>query len=793
MNNEWSAIDLHMHTLSGVTGDAKRDEVKNFTYLNFLRAIKKFNLKLISITNHNIINMKNYILCRFLTKLIKTNLLLGVEIDTENSENKNYHIVMIFDESLGNEIKISNEINELTERKKRTGKIRYSSEEIVSLIKKYNLIIIPHGDKSKGLLQRPNQAQLIEALKKVKEGFIRVFDNPSDWKLAQIKKVITEDKLFDSLDSFGGVLFSDNRDWLNYDLKYKNFYMHAEPTFKGFLHSITNPTQRFSTKEFIKMNSNYISEIQVMEGPLNNGRLKPCTIKLLNGYNCIIGKSGSGKSLLLNIIDRKLRNQNTNKYTFVNCDQVKIYNEVGNELNINNVNVGVGESIFDKIISASDSNDPTNMYRVIELLKKDFIKNSKLNTFIENYKKIITDYISKKNIIESKEECVSSFVLFQSSELELKKLKDIRPFTIQIPNINRVDYSKDDLEKIKLFTTKIKELKEIIKLLKPEDSRNVSAKVEDLEKEFYITLQKIIIRISKQNYRNKKISIIKNAIIKVNSNISNNSKRKKELLDSVPEKIANLVSVVKNRYITKIQLNTFDLSIKIEDINNLVIIDEEEKISFTETVPENIVKDFDIKNNCLFYTYGFKQQITSKIYDMTNKKQANEVIDKYYKLKMINDDFLKKIFDDVKLEINVYFDSQNVKELNPGDIAKKYIQYYFKHQLTNDSNTIILYDQIENDVDKAFISSTIIDLINDMQTKAQVIIVTHDPIVAVNADPINYIEAIKDKDNRIIYRSFVPESSVRDELETIAINVDGSKKVIKDRYEIYKGETDYED
>ena len=88
---------------------------------------------------------------------------------------------------------------------------------------------------------------------------------------------------------------------------------------------------------------------------------------------------------------------------------------------------------------------------------------------------------------------------------------------------------------------------------------------------------------------------------------------------------------MKNRYITKIQLNTFDLSIKIEDINNLVIIDEEEKISFTETVPENIVKDFDIKNNCLFYTYGFKQQITSKIYDMTNKKQANEVIDKYYK------------------------------------------------------------------------------------------------------------------------------------------------------------------
>lgn len=790
---EWNAIDLHMHTLTGVTGDAKKDEVKNFSYANFLNAIIKNDLKLISITNHNIINMKNYIMCRFLTKIIKTNLLLGVEIDTENSENKNYHIVFIFDENLYNSVKVSDKINELTNNKKSLGKIRYSAEEIVSLIKEYNLIIIPHGDKSKGLLQRPNQTELIDALKKVKEGFIRVFDNPSDWKLAQIKKVIKEDKLFESVDSFGGVLFSDNRDWLNYDLKYKDFYMHAEPTFKGFLHAITNPTQRFSTKEFIKMNSNYISEIQILDDNTNGSRLKPCSIKLLNGYNCIIGKSGSGKSLLLNIIDKKLRNKNTNKYTFVNENQIKIFNEVGNELNVNNVNVGVGESIFDKIISASDSNDSTNMYKVIELLKKDFVKNSKLKAFVEKYKNVIRDYVSKKNIIESKDECISEFILFQSSELELKKLKDIKPFTIQVPNLVKVEYSDEDLKKIKSFTTKIKELKDIINLLKPEDSKILDDKVDNLEKAFDITLQGIMNRISKQNYINKKISIIKNAIIKVNSNISDNSKRKKELLDSVPEKIANLVSFVKNRYITKIQLSTFNLSIKIEDINNLVTIDEDEKISFTETIPENIIKEVDIKNNLLFYTYGFKQQITSKIYDMTNKNEAKEVIDKYYKLKMINDDFLKKMFDEIKLEINVYFDNQNVKELNPGDIAKKYIQYYFKHQLTNNSNTIILYDQIENDVDKAFISSTIIDLINDMQTKAQVIIVTHDPIVAVNADPINYIEAIKGKDNKIIYRSFVPESSIRDELETIAINVDGSKKVIKDRYEIYKGEANYED
>ena len=136
MNSEWHAIDLHMHTLSGITGDTKEDEVKNFTYFNFLNVIKNFNLRLISITNHNIIKMGNYIMCRFLANLVGTNLLLGVEIDTENSEKKNYHIVVIFDENLHNAIKISNEIKSLTKNKKSSGKIRYTAEEIIDLVKK---------------------------------------------------------------------------------------------------------------------------------------------------------------------------------------------------------------------------------------------------------------------------------------------------------------------------------------------------------------------------------------------------------------------------------------------------------------------------------------------------------------------------------------------------------------------------------------------------------------------------------------------------------------------------------
>ena len=51
---------------------------------------------------------------------------------------------------------------------------------------------------------------------------------------------------------------------------------------------------------------------------------------------------------------------------------------------------------------------------------------------------------------------------------------------------------------------------------------------------------------------------------------------------------------------------------------------------------------------------------------------------------------------------------------------------------------------------------------------------------------------LKTDKNRFKYRNFVPESYERDELKTIACNVDGSKDVIRGRYEIYEGEKMYE-
>lgn len=790
---EWNAIDLHMHTVVGITGDGKEDEIKNFSYVNYINVIKTFDLKLSAITNHNYIDIKNFILCRYLSRKLGSNVLFGVELDTDRADGKNYHLLMIFNEPITKCIEISKNINESTRNKKSQNKVRYTSEEIITFIQNYDVVIIPHGDKDRGLLQRPTRKEIDDALKKVREGFIRVFDSPSNWKLAEIKKFIDDEKIYDNIDEFGGVLFSDNRDWLNYSEKFRQFYMNAEPTFKGFIHSITNPVDRFSIKDNISYNSNYIKRIEITSNN-NNSRINDCSIELKSGYNCIIGKSGSGKSLLLHIIKKFLANESGNgNYYFINNNDIKIYNENNELLQKNSINIGIGESIFLRIINSSNSKNAEDMYEVIELLQPKFKPKKKFNEFVENYKKMVFEYVTNKKEFEDLQNSLKlQIVAFKSDNAELDKLNDIQMFGLSIPEKEKFEYNDKELEKLRNFSNIYNELYEIINTLKTSEKDDITNELKKVKILFEKSLSTLYKKMALLKYKNFKIEIISKILGGINSSISKNAKRKQELLESRVSNIKQLVSNFKKYYLLKKELESYDLSIDIDKINSKEELFKEEKINVSENIDINEVKKLNIKNNNIFYTRGIQQQLCSNEYDMSSKEEAKTVIDKYYKLDKLTEQNISKIFSEIKLQVNVYFNGQNVKELNPGSISKTYIELYFKTQLANDNNTVILYDQIENDVDKEFIATTIVKSIRDAKKKAQVIIVTHDPIVAVNADPINYIEATKDSDNKITYRNFVPESSSFDELKTIAKNVDGSITVIKERYEIYRGEKNYE-
>lgn len=799
MNKEWHAIDLHLHTVPGYTGNGQLEKGSpNFTYFGFVHQLKTHSIELAATTNHNTVSLSNYCLCRYLGKLFNCNVLFGAELDTDREvDGKDMHFVIVFDinskksslRDLPLCVELSSKINKATEQKRKDGKIRFGAGEILELLRNYDCLLIPHGDKAKGALENPTEEVIISALKKVREGFIRVFDSPSNWRLQEIKEFIEGKNYVDSIDEFGGVLFSDNKDWNKYN--FKNFYMHAEPTYKGFLHSISNPTQRFNKKDFIKSGSNYIKRIKITKKDNTAGRIANCELSLHSGYNCVIGKSGSGKSLLLYAIQKvlgKISREDAN-YAFLNDYDVQLFNEGGIEITANNINVGVGENIFKLLMTSDKAEGSDDKYQIVRLFKNDFKKCRKFNSFVDDYRKKLKDFASlKKNEREYDVTLNSSFVSIANNINELSKLAGIKTFQFEVPEDIRQEYSDADFQSIQTLTESIIEIKKIVGLIK--DKKLQSKAVEELNL-FGETVKQVIAIASKNRVdtriKNIRRKTCRKVISEINAANSENAKRKTDLLNGMDGRISVFAKNATIRYLTKRKIANFDLSVRFDELNDInQMVDADNKVTISEVINDPNLLKVNEKANVIFATRGIKTALSDAAeYDLTKADEARALLTKYFENEKLGEKEINAAFGHVTPTLKIYFDGQDIEKLNPGDIAKKSITSYFDKELANGTNSVILYDQIENDVDKEFISGPIRELISKIKDKAQIIIVTHDPIVAVNADPTNYIQACK-TGNQISYRNFCPESETQDELSTIANTVDGSKQVIKDRYEIYR-------
>lgn len=791
--NEWNAIDLHVHTVSGIIRDKTVDDVK-FSYSLFGSAIHRHNLKLIACTNHNIIDMTNYVLMRHLAKKYGCNMLIGVELDTTMSKGKPIHIAAIFEDDFSQNLKVCNMINTTTKEKKDSSdEINYTDEEIIKILKNYNCLLIPHGDKDRGIFKNAGPEQIEEALKKIREGFVRIFDSSSNWKFAKIKEYLFNDLKEDNLDEFGGVLFSDNRDWNKYDEKFKNFYMNAEPTFKGLIHSISNPTKRFSKGEEILQNNNYIKKI-IIKDKNKSSRINPCEIELSSGYNCIIGKSGSGKSLLLYLIKKDLRKDGRldNSYSFSDNSTIEFYNEDGKLLDSDNINIGFGENLYKRIISAVSSKDNTDYYKVAKFLNPSFVPKKKFNIFKTNLENNIKSYCS---LIDEYNLCLDSIKsdinIFNGFVKKKNQLDKIKIFNLDsIENNLRVTYSQDNVDEFNNYEEDITTLEDKMALYKGKRKIELATSIEELKKLFDYASKDMINTLNKEEVIRRKYKIINDSINSINGSRSAQAREKSLLINKeIPEKKSSIISQILNMFVLRKKIDNYDLSVKSSDYNSIESLSNVENVIVKELIEDKVFTKINERENNVFKTYGKMQQLEYKTYNFTDRNDAKKLIDKYISLGIVSKNNIN-FSDSFDVDISIYFDGQNVEELNPGDIAKKYIEIYFAEQVNGGNFHVVLFDQIENDVDKEFINTVIRGLIEKTKGNVQLIVVTHDPIVAVNADPNNYIQAIKDK-NKISYRNFVAESSIADELKTIANTVDGSKEVIKGRYEIYEGDKSY--
>ena len=137
-----------------------------------------------------------------------------------------------------------------------------------------------------------------------------------------------------------------------------------------------------------------------------------------------------------------------------------------------------------------------------------------------------------------------------------------------------------------------------------------------------------------------------------------------------------------------------------------------------------------------------------------------------------------------------------IEEYSAGMLSKIYVTYFLDRTIQSEgSNTILLYDQPESNMEKEFLLRTLGDKLRELRKVHQIFVATHEPLLVVNADANEIILAKNDKrvdeTNRVAYenRSFVGAHGRRDLVEGVARLIDGGTDAVKRRSGIYEGMT----
>ena len=114
---------------------------------------------------------------------------------------------------------------------------------------------------------------------------------------------------------------------------------------------------------------------------------------------------------------------------------------------------------------------------------------------------------------------------------------------------------------------------------------------------------------------------------------------------------------------------------------------------------------------------------------------------------------------------------------------------YYKFQ-TYDSKEwdVLMIDQPEDNISNNRIASKLLQYLNKVRDKKQLILVTHNPLLVINLDADNVIH-LKKMNDTITVTSGCLEDEDNNVLSLVAETLDGGKEMIKKRLRVY-GEND---
>lgn len=166
-----------------------------------------------------------------------------------------------------------------------------------------------------------------------------------------------------------------------------------------------------------------------------------------------------------------------------------------------------------------------------------------------------------------------------------------------------------------------------------------------------------------------------------------------------------------------------------------------------------VLKDFIDKTNwdSASQTIRFSKKLLSEMKqyggrDLQPKDQLREGIglEKLYNF-IFSFEYLIPIY-------NLKWDQKILEQLSPGERGNLLLIFYL---IVDQDDIPLVIDQPEENLDNQTVYKTLVPCIKDAKQRRQIIIVTHNPNLAVvcDAEQIIYAEIHKDKDNEVIYES----------------------------------------
>jgi hypothetical protein len=780
--SDWFKVDLHIHT--DKSNLVKRNDYNGKFDIRILKQKLIENaVEIFSLTDHNIINTDAY---REYFENYEDGdplLYLGCEFDiaVEQFDKSvlTYHTLLIFNE---NTIEKVLEVNDKLETYFNSIGVNYSerkltSNEIFELFGEYHFFYIPHAGGHKNIIEAYQGADIRKA-----QEMVLLMESAQE-KVKEVHRIKHHqgfDKLkdpdFKNKKDVAFINFSDNHDCTKYPfpksgVEHEYYCIKGRPSFESIRFAFIDPTSRikkYEEVEILKRSDNFIHSLVLQNNPFIESTL----LYFSPNLNVIIGGRSSGKSLLFNILGKKIGNakNNLSKYA-IDISDFEIKSFLDNEYK-STISYNVHDVIY------INQGDIVNYFENNSL--KDLIKESGKN---EEYKKALDFFKEKKNeltgLIENLTDLYSELFDSINSNFTLHN-KDIE-------SIFDSSYFFKSIEQIEDKTSSFQNSSEIIQILIEniesfKSNENWKLTSDDL---IIVNSFKELVESKNKNFLDiKSVHLDKSSFIDSVNNILRAKNltldlkgREKEAsnqrLSTLKRQISDLIKTAKRveQHCLILEKYRYNFSQEITIDENVSVVIE---IEYKEDVKTKIFEGLSInsQSDSLFLIFIQLANNTIKI-----KNLPDNSVDNFRK--KINTQ-LRIIFDyfNTPVEYLKYSEQSTSKNNSPGFNSEKYLETILK----KGNSKIVFIDQPEDNLGNKFITENLIDLLRELKFKKQIFLVTHNPSIVVYGDAESIIMC-SNNENTIQYQQLVLEDKAHQ--KEICSVLDGGQYIFEQRARKY--------